>query len=270
MTDPSTSAGARREEEPAGALRYRHYLALGDSISIDLYPGLDAAEREELPVPPDGLGAASLLHRNDDDRWPSFRGRDLASRCPGIDRTDLCADGATTGHVLRHQLPGIPDGLEEPVLVTLTVGGNDLLGLIDPLRRLAGLLPWSSRASHVAEISDRVERAVARLRDRLPRSTLVVGTVYDPTDGTGRLEGMVRPEGLELLHDFNDRIRALGGRKGVRVADIHERFLGHGVGESEPGKRWYWRHSIIEPSARGAHEVRRLWWETLTAERGRR
>lgn len=264
MNDPSPDAGDGRDEGgPGGGSGYRHYLALGDSISIDLYPGLDVAEREELAVPPEGLGAASLLYRNDDARWPGFRDRDLTSRWPGIDRTDLCADGATTDDVLRRQLPRIPGELAEPALVTLTVGGNDLLGLIDPLRGLTGLLPWISRPADAGEIAGAVERIVDRLLERLPRSLLIVGTVYDPTDGTGRLEGMVRPEALDLLRELNDRIRALRGTEGVRVADIHERFLGHGVGEPDPAERWYWRHSIIEPSARGAHEVRRLWWETL-------
>jgi len=64
-----------------------HYLALGDSVSIDLYPALDAGATdvavalERLPdvgaVAP--LGAASLLFRNDDVRWPEFMGRDLVS-----------------------------------------------------------------------------------------------------------------------------------------------------------------------------------------------
>ena len=28
-------------------------------------------------------------------------------------------------------------------------------------------------------------------------------------------------------------------------------------------ERWYWSRNLIEPNARGASEIRRVWWETL-------
>ena len=52
---------------------------------------------------------------------------------------------------------------------------------------------------------------------------------------------------------------ARGGVTGCGVADIHARFLGHGLTEPDPPRRWYWDDMIIEPNARGASEVRRLW-----------
>lgn len=245
---------------------FRHFLALGDSISIDLYPGLDAAEREGLPLPPEGLGAASLLHRNDDERWPAFEGRDLALVHPGIRFTDLAEDGATTTRVLGIQLPRIPDDLEEPALVTLTAGGNDLLALLDLTPRRRDGPPAESRQDGVEKVARLLERIVNRLRSRFTASTLLVGTVYDPSDGTGRLEedGVIRPEAVEALHAFNDRVRGLSDGDGVRVVDLHDHFMGHGLTEPDPARRWYWPHSIIEPSLRGAHEVRRLWWEAAT------
>lgn len=240
-----------------------HYLALGDSISIDLYPGLDVAEREGLSAPPAGLGAASLLHRNDDRRWPAFRGRDLATAAPGAGATNLCQDGATIRWLVGLQLPRIPDDLEEPVLVTLTAGGNDLLQMLEAPPMVVGEPFVSGAPSDVDELADGLERVVDRLRGRFA-SSVVVGTVYDPSDGTGELPGGVVVEGaLETLHAFNDRVRALGAKEGVVVADIHDRFLGHGLSEPDPAERWYWPRSVIEPSARGASEVRRLFLEAL-------
>jgi hypothetical protein len=32
-------------------------------------------------------------------------------------------------------------------------------------------------------------------------------------------------------------------------------------------ERWYWRRNMIEPSARGASEIRRVWWEAVEGER---
>jgi len=72
-----------------------HYLALGDSISIDYYTGVT------------GGGAASQLAR----------------RLQADPFSDLTRDGNTTGGVLIDlgRIPGKPD------VVTLTAGGNDLL-----------------------------------------------------------------------------------------------------------------------------------------------
>jgi hypothetical protein len=48
------------------------------------------------------------------------------------------------------------------------------------------------------------------------------------------------------------------------LAEVHAHFLGHGVSVLER-ERWYWRHNLIEPSARGASEIRRVWWDALTS-----
>lgn len=61
-------------------------------------------------------------------------------------------------------------------------------------------------------------------------------------------------------------MEALSDPPAVRIVPIHDHFLGHGLAEPDPDARWYWRHSIIEPSARGASEVRRLWLESLDYE----
>ena len=48
----------------------------------------------------------------------------------------------------------------------------------------------------------------------------------------------------------------------ILLADVHRRFLGHGVTAPERD-RWYWRRNPIEPNARGASEIRRVWLETM-------
>jgi hypothetical protein len=50
----------------------------------------------------------------------------------------------------------------------------------------------------------------------------------------------------------------------VLLAEVYGHFLGHGVTAPE-ADRWYWRRSLIEPNARGASEIRRVWMEALTA-----
>ena len=264
----ATRAELDRSEDAAEGLRplpaFRTYLSLGDSISIDLYPGLDAAERERLSQMPPGLGAASLLHRNDDGRWPAFAGRDLASLCPGIRHLALAEDGATTASVLRLQLPRIPEEVQGPVLITLTAGGNDLAGLLD--MGSAGPIPGARdpAAALVEEAARTLERVVDDVRGRFPSAALLVGTVYDPSDRTGDLgDGVRRPRALEALAEFNAHVAATARGAHATLVPIHDHFLGHGLTEPDEGARWYWRHLVIEPSARGASEVRRLWLEAL-------
>ena len=112
------------------------YIALGDSISIDIDPAADVQRRYPGRASTDRLGAASLLYKNDDKLWPEFRGRDLRSRDSAIQMVDLASDGATTPTLLR-QIDRVTKS-DEPTLVTITIGGNDLLGMIGTRGARAG------------------------------------------------------------------------------------------------------------------------------------
>jgi lysophospholipase L1-like esterase len=236
------------------------YVALGDSMSIDRYPDLDHADRQTLALPVTGLGAASLLARNDDDVWPEFAGRDLVTISPGIDCRFEARDGATTESVLDSQvdaLQGIDPGGE--ALVTLTAGGNDLLGLIGATDR-AG-------QAGVRAVLDNLDAILGVVRDRLPRAMVLVANVYDPTDGTGDLEGTrLRPQEMRWLGDCNAGVERLCRQRGARLIDLHRHFAGHG--RSAPAaKRWYWTGSLIEPGLTGASEIRRLWLAAVEESR---
>jgi len=250
---------------------FRAYLALGDSMSIDRYPDLDHADRQTLALPVTGLGAASLLARNDDDVWPEFAGRDLVTISPGIDCRFEARDGATTESVLDSQVDALreidPGG---EALVTLTAGGNDLLGLIGATDR-AG-------QAGVRAVLDNLDAILGVVRDRLPRAMVLVANVYDPTDGTGDLEGTrlhpaatiadawLRPQEMRWLGDCNAGVERLCRRRGARLIDLHRHFAGHG--RSAPAaKRWYWTGSLIEPGMAGASEIRRLWLAAVEESR---
>lgn len=250
-------------QTPKDGVPIRKYLSLGDSISIDRYPALDQQEREDAPAPISGLGAASLLHENDDRRWPEFVGRDLVSAREGIEWTDLSMDGATVTTVIESQLPRLPKHVPEPTLVTLTVGGNDFLRLLGSAHE-EGDVAARLRKDFVEEILSGFRKILRRLDARVPEGRVVVGTVYDPTDGTGALrDGRERSALLEHLHNLNRGLEEIAADFGARTVDIHDHFLGHGLSEDDPSQRWYWNPMIIEPSARGASEVRRLWVEEI-------
>ena len=250
---------------------FREYVALGDSVSIDLYPALDAGEIDVAValerVPQAGMvapiGAASLLHRNDDGRWPEEQGADLSSMFPGIALRNLATDGATIGEVFGEQLTQLEDS-EADTLVTLSVGGNDLLSAFANKPR-ATLL-----ASIARDVADAYEFLLDAIRRARPSSLILLTTIYDPSDGTGTIPGVlenVGPLPLEVLHRMNACIATLAeGTPGAELADVHARFLGHGATAPE-ADRWYWRRSLIEPSASGAHEIRRVWRNAMASNK---
>ena len=214
--------------------KYRHackrYIALGDSISIDEYP------LRETGIP--NIGAASLLYE---------------ALAP-IEFENLAADGATTDDVLRYQLPLVARSNVE-TLVTLTAGGNDML------LHLGALFPPRDLVDGMIE---RLTRIVDELIAKLPRGLILVGTVYDPSDGTNTLDGQRFDREAGWLARYNDAVRRIAAEGGgaTLLADIHARFLGHGV-TAPLSDRYYWSGLIFEPNAQGAREVANLWHELL-------
>jgi lysophospholipase L1-like esterase len=209
----------REEELAAGLFRddaaMAIYLSLGDSISIDDYTG----------VP--GGGAASQLARK-----------------LGFDLVDLTRDGNTTQGVLA-DLAQAPTSAD---VVTLTAGGNDLLGGESPraiLRRLD-------------QITQRLQPLGARV---------VVNTVYDPSDGdnsVGRRElGLSRLATIELrrrLNALNGGIAKLARERGLLLADLERLCHGHGLASDEP-----WFVQVIEPNLAAATAIAEHWHELLSS-----
>jgi lysophospholipase L1-like esterase len=239
---------------------FRFYVALGDSMTTDHYPTCDVRDLDLPPDRLDPLGAAALLYRNDDTRWPEFTGRDLARRSQGLKLLNLAEDGAMIPDVTTEELARLGHDSDDPgFLITLTAGGNDLLDSLVAGRRLD---------KAVARIERDYTDLIESVREELPRATLVLTTVYDPTDGTGSLPGLepFAPLPLEYLRRFNDHVRETVRRvEGVVLADVHRHFLGHGM-TAAVQERWYWRRNLIEPNARGASEIRRVWLEALDAD----
>ena len=191
------------------------YLALGDSISIDEYTGVR------------GGGAAAQLARK-----------------LGLQLADLTRDGNTSQGVLA-DLAAAPRAAD---VVTLTAGGNDLLG---------GDLPRAIlRRLH--QIAQRIQPLGARV---------IINTVYDPSDGDnnlGRRElGLSRLATIELrrrLNALNGGIAKLAHEYGFLLADLERLFHGHGLASDDP-----WYVQVIEPNLAGATAIADHWYELLNA-----
>lgn len=245
---------------------FREYVALGDSASIDLYAALDAGrtdvsvalERVEGAGTIAPIGAASLFHHNDDEAHPDESGNDLASMFPGITYRRLATDGATIGDVFGEQLPLLGES-DAPSIITLTLGSEDLFSAFSRTPKAAVL------ERIAADLVDAYDLLVAAIRDMRPNGLLLLTTVTDPSDRTGKVKGILddAPLALTAMDAFNAHIRKLAADSDQLVlADAYGAFLGHGATQPEE-HRWYWRRSPIELNAVGASELRKVWLEAL-------
>lgn len=171
------------------------YLALGDSMSIDDYTGVE------------GGGAANQFFRMLGHDW-------------SLD--DRTFDGC--------QMEGVPrDGRGD--LITLTIGGNDLLWHKEKFLR-DGFDEFA--AEHRSLLAD--------IRGVNPAAIIIVGDIYQPAETLSKLEA-------EGLANANAAIRKNCAAARVCLAGIHETFQGKEEALLCLG---------IEPTLAGAQQIAEL------------
>lgn len=208
------------------------YLALGDSISIDDYTGVQ------------GGGAAAQL-------------AGLLKADPFL---DLTRDGKRSRGV-REDLSEAAN-LETPKIdaVTLTIGGNDLLS--GYYMREVGERDGERVA--LDEFAENL-RIVTALLKRLD-CPVIMNTIYDPTDGddTKAVEMQMPSDSRLGLNAANGIIRDLAAERDFLLCDLEALFHGHGAWSEEP-----WLVLYIEPNLAGATAIARKWYELLNPLGGR-
>jgi lysophospholipase L1-like esterase len=222
----------------------RNYLALGDSISIDDYPDLEVGSK--------GNGAASLL----------------AEKIQPEKFVNLTQDGATIDEIFQHQLLPATKllGKVDPVLITITAGGNDISFGVMKLKSKKQLDKF--QALVYATIHNYANLVLATRR-MFPNSIIVVNTLYDPTDGTEKL-----PENCGLWADIaplysqgrrqlGEFIRAWSEKVNfLNAVDIFKEFDGKGM-KIQNKLGYYYNPFLIEPGAVGAREISELWYDKV-------
>ena len=157
------------------------YLALGDSMSIDLYTDVV------------GGGAVAKFYKR---------------LCTTPDVSWRLDDRTSDGQRMEGVNFGVNAGDSPADLITLTVGGNDLLQNMgrDP-------------AEAVPEFVEGYSQLTQAIRDAHPQATVIVGNIYQP---------QALPEPLEAsLNKINEVIAFWVHERGFRLVDIHGAFLGH-------------------------------------------
>jgi lysophospholipase L1-like esterase len=234
----------------------RYYVSLGDSISIDAYAGGS------------GRGAASLLYQNRDNDFPGWQGKDLKTCLPGIRLIPLAMDGATSATLRYVQLPQLQEMRIHPEIITVTIGGNDLLQSFGMDYRIQNTFQ---------ALQENLHASLTLLRNMAGAETpILLGTIYDPSDGTGNageLQLSHWRDALTWVARFNTMLQEIAYEHQCTVADIHGHFMGHGAvagdpsqAESHPENRDLWYCGTIEPNAWGASAVRAVLWDCLRTQ----
>ena len=190
-----------------------------------------------------GVHPGQLLLRNNDALFPEFKGRDLLTRGPA--RLDHRAVDGATVQGLAAQSRGLRRE-QGPSVALLSVGGNDLL------RGLAADTGKAVRA---------FENQLDQFLRRLPVRPVLLATVYDPTfgDDSRNFLGIDARIARANHRRVNEVIAGLASRYG-EVVDVHAHFL-----RGDPS--WFTR--TIEPSLRGASEIRRAFLPAVLSQQPR-
>ncbi|GBD16448.1 hypothetical protein HRbin26_01346 [bacterium HR26] len=166
---------------------------------------------------------------------------------------DLAVPGETTRSFLqgdqlarlRDEVARIRSQQAEIRAVMLSLGGNDLLELLDasPEERQAGLDRF--RQDYPA--------ALAAVREAVGQEAPIVATtVYDLTEGDPSAE---RTDAWWVAQ-FNAVIREAASLYGAGLADLEAAFRGH-IAE------WTWYPGDVHPTNEGHEEIARLVWQAF-------
>ena len=201
------------------------YIALGDSLSA----GFGASRPSETSFVP------LVLENLGDDYQLINLGHGGDTSADLMDHGHLDAAIET---IEERTGDGIEDN--EVALVTLEIGGNDLLGLYFGVV-LTGVCPdvtvalakeecTEALAATFAEFDANLSEALDRLLEVDPSLTLLLMTLYDPFSGLLRTFSEIAVLALEGVPDsefpggLNDIIREQAERRGIPVAEVYEPF----------------------------------------------
>jgi len=177
------AAGPAGAEVPWTFSNNTRYLALGDSL---------AAGYGAIPTT---QGYAYLLYQ-----------KGVYDRTPNTIFANAAVPGAKSSDVLAYQVPQAIN-LFEPHVVTLSVGGNDLLAI---LRGADPLEVFQQFALNLGNI-------LCGLREALPQARIYVHNLYDVPEIQGALQAVLTA---------NVIIADVAMACGASVADVYSAFAG--------------------------------------------
>lgn len=233
---------------------YKTYIVLGDSISD--HGG-------------DGPFFNDLLVANDDGKYPEWKGKDLKSRFGQDLQVVHGAKGGAVSADLPGQVSKLPTSLPGPIVVSITIGGNDMSV------NIAKILQGTDQGARDA-YRDNIAAALGELTTpgRFGESVEVKvfeTDIYDPTDGTGDFSSCPAPFSFlpkQPTDGFFGNWNAVSTdevpKHGMSVSEpLHDTFHGHGV--VNMADTWF-AGDCIHPNSAGHNQIRAMLWTAITGE----
>jgi lysophospholipase L1-like esterase len=230
------------------------YIALGDSIS-------------------DGGGTGPYFY--------DLLDADLEAKFPGVTFvhaaqkdaiTDVYSDNMPAGApLLKSQIAGLGSSYTGDVVVTITIGGNDLNA--HALAAISG-----SDASVRGELDAHLAAELGELttpgRLGAGKVYVVIANIYDFTDGQGDFATVMCGPGVNIsatavntsFGAWNDVLATNITKAGGALYDMHSDFMGHGYNNSDAASVWYDAASCLHPNTKGHDSIRRGIYRALTGD----
>jgi lysophospholipase L1-like esterase len=230
------------------------YIALGDSIS-------------------DGGGTGPYFY--------DLLDADLEAKFPGVTFvhaaqqdaiTDVYSDNMPAGApLLKSQIAGLGSSYTGDVVVTITIGGNDLNA--HAIKAIGGM-----DATVRAEFGTHLDAELAELatpgRLGSGKVYIVVANIYDFTDGQGDFATVKCALGANVsaasdqsvFSGWNAVAATSIANAGGTLYDMHASFDGHGYNNPDTTQVWYDRNSCIHPNALGHDAIRRSIYTIVTGD----
>ncbi|MEO7329788.1 MAG: SGNH/GDSL hydrolase family protein, partial [Minicystis sp.] len=203
--------------------------------------------------------------------YPEWQGKDFKTKFGADLQVVHNAKGGAVSGDLPGQVTKLPASLPGPVLVTITIGGNDMqANIFSILQGTDGPKRDKFRANLAAALTE------LNKPDRFGPGVEVhvfEADIYDPSDGKGDFKKQGCPAPLSLLPvtptdgffaNWNGVVDDEVPMHGLSlVSPLHMTFYGHGIGAMS--ERWY-APDCIHPNKKGHNELRRMYWSGITGE----
>lgn len=258
-TGDSGGGGGDDGGTPIGATAFKTHVILGDSIS-------------------DRGGAGpffyDLLDHNDDANYPDYKGKDLSTKLGAAITIVKNSKGGATSIGLTGQVKGLPASLVSPVLVTITIGGNDVQNALGAIVLSGNDTQQRTSFTNNLDTSLAELTKAGRFGDGVKVKVLLVN-IYDPSDGTGNFKfangtscgqplslwnkGMTDP----YLTPWEDAMTTTVAKyPDVTLLDLRAEFHGHGV----PAMTTWFVPDCIHPNTLGHAALRKLFWSAISGD----
>jgi lysophospholipase L1-like esterase len=228
------------------------YIVLGDSISD---------QGGNAPFFYDTLHADLLK------KWPSMT---YVHAAVAGAITDNYSDNTPAGApLLKTQIAGLGHSYPGDILVTITIGGNDLNA--HAIKAIGGT-DDAVRTEFGTHLDAELGELATAGRLGTGKVYIVLANIYDFTDGQGDFATVKCGPGANVMPSRDVTVfNAWNGVSAASLAkvsgtlyDMHANFMGHGYNNTDMSQVWYDSASCIHPNALGHDAIRKSIYEIVT------